>query len=276
MPHRVGIEFGVLGQRPSSGRCARAANPSRRAGHDVGRTRLQAQPAMHAIEQQIVIDHVTPPRPGRVRMLDRGYRLGGLGNVGGKLGFQSRLQPSRKNHNPPTKHPGLKMPRGSNAVLSRRISANAAGGGSSKMLTPSRNSSLTRITRRLPRPRHCDLAPSHDREPHVLGILWIRGEDLRDAAPRMRAILRPAFPQTRREFRGRNRDLCAQYRVSRIEIPESLVSRDGFRVRRPLRIAHRGSHSPARSDVRPPVDCPRNPRSREAVLQTQARSPPRR
>ena len=73
---------------------------------DVGRARLEAEPAMNAVEQQLVVNHVA----------------NGLGGTGGKLGHQSA----------PTKHPGLKMFAGSKVPFSRFISLNTPGFGRSK------------------------------------------------------------------------------------------------------------------------------------------------
>src|ERR1039458_9853205 len=67
--------------------------------YNVGRTSLGAKAAMNAFEQQVVVGDAA----NRIQWCDgsRGHQI------------------------PPTKHPGLKIPAGSKAALSRRISASA-------------------------------------------------------------------------------------------------------------------------------------------------------
>src|SRR5208337_404214 len=81
--------------------------------YNVGRTSLGAQPAMDAGEQQVVVGSAA----NRIQWSE------------GSLSHQM----------PPTKHPGLKIPAGSKAALSRRMSASAPALGVSK------NSSVSRI-----------------------------------------------------------------------------------------------------------------------------------
>src|SRR5271157_6282185 len=74
--------------------------------YNVGRASLGAEAAMNAVEQQVVVGNAA----NRIRWCDgsRGHQI------------------------PPTKHPGLKIPAGSKADLSRRISASAPSLGVSK------------------------------------------------------------------------------------------------------------------------------------------------
>src|SRR5271154_2227604 len=80
---------------------------------------------MNTVEQQIVIADVA----NRTRRRDGGFA----------------------HQIPPTKHPGLKTPAGSNAALSRRIRASAPPLGVSKNSSESRTAGAAAINRRLPR-----------------------------------------------------------------------------------------------------------------------------
>src|SRR5208283_5431772 len=93
--------------------------------YNVRWTSLGAEPAMYAVEQQVVVADAAT----RIRWRDggRGHQI------------------------PPTKHPGLKIPAGSKAALSRRISASAPSLGVSKNSSESRIAAAAAISRRLPR-----------------------------------------------------------------------------------------------------------------------------
>src|SRR5271163_167273 len=93
--------------------------------YNVCRTGLGAEPAMHAVEQQVVVANVA----NRIRRCDAW----------------------RGHHIPPTKHPGLKIPAGSKAVFSRRISASAPSLGVSKNSSESRIAGSAARSRRFPR-----------------------------------------------------------------------------------------------------------------------------
>src|ERR1035437_4194411 len=80
--------------------------------YNVGRTSLGAEPAMNAVERQVVVG-------------DAARRI---------LWYQG----GRGHQIPPTKHPGLKIPTGSKAALSRRIIASAPALGVSKNSSESR------------------------------------------------------------------------------------------------------------------------------------------
>src|SRR5271155_3850214 len=94
--------------------------------HDVGRARLRAKPAMNAVEEQVVVGDISNPTP--------------------------RWRHARLVHQiPPTKHPGLKIPAGSKAALSRRMSASAPSLGVSKNSRELRISGAAASNRRVPR-----------------------------------------------------------------------------------------------------------------------------
>src|SRR5277367_152658 len=97
--------------------------------HDVGRAGLRAKPAMNAVEQQVIVGDV----PNRTRW--RHARL--------------------VHQIPPTKHPGLKIPAGSKAALSRRMSASAPSLGVSKNSSELRIAGAAASNRRVPR-AECD------------------------------------------------------------------------------------------------------------------------
>src|ERR1700683_2297118 len=93
--------------------------------HDVGRAGLRAEPAMNAVEEQVVV---------------------------GDVSNRTRRCHDRLVHQiPPTKHPGLKMPAGSKAALSRRMSASAPSLGVSKNTSELRMAGGAASSRRLPR-----------------------------------------------------------------------------------------------------------------------------
>src|SRR5260221_12049987 len=93
--------------------------------HNVGRTSLGTQPAMNAVEQQLVVADVA----NGIRLCDlrRGHQI------------------------PPTKHPGLKIPAGSKAALTRRTSVSAPSFGVSKNCSEPRTPGAAASSRRLPR-----------------------------------------------------------------------------------------------------------------------------
>src|SRR5208283_37327 len=93
--------------------------------HDVGRARLSAEPAMNAVEEQVIV---------------------------GDISYRTRRCHARLGHQiPPTKHPGLKIPAGSKAALSRRMSASAPSLGVSKNSSELRISGAAASNRRVPR-----------------------------------------------------------------------------------------------------------------------------
>src|SRR5208282_5705413 len=93
--------------------------------YNVSRTSLGAKATMNAFEQQVVVG-------------DAAHRI-------------QRYERGRGHQIPPTKHPGLKIPAGSKAALSRRISARAPALGVSKNSSESRMAGAAAISRRLPR-----------------------------------------------------------------------------------------------------------------------------
>src|SRR5271166_6535925 len=93
--------------------------------HDVGRAGLRAEPAMNAVEQQVVIGNVS----NRTRRCH--------------ARFVHQIRP--------TKHPGLKIPAGSKAALSRRMSASAPSLGVSKNSSELLIAGAAASNRRVPR-----------------------------------------------------------------------------------------------------------------------------
>src|SRR5580704_16041139 len=68
-----------------------------------------------------------------------------------------------------------------------------------------------------------DFTPSRDGLPHALRVREVRGKNLRDARARMRAVLRSALLQTRREIRRRHCDLSAQRSLGGLEVAHAFI-----------------------------------------------------
>ena len=222
MAHRVGIEL----EPALRERLHQIDTATRRihlgARQRIGRARLEAEPAMHAIEEQLVIDDVANRRDAR------------------ELSAISI---------PPTKHPGLKIPAGSKLALSRRINLSAPSSGESKAIScSSRRSAERRIENaQMAASARGDRAPS-GHAVRAASAPAVSNRNLRDAASGVSAKLRVAFGETSRELAREARRCCAvKLPAGKLEVAQPLI---GFRSRRRLRGSQPASDRRALQNLR--------------------------
>ena len=140
----------------------------------VGRARLQAEPAMHAVEQQFVFDHVAHRRRRRA------------GATGSRV---SRRSPSKSPNEASGIEDSGRIERGLEpAHQLERAGRRVVEKFQMPIATPAR----PRARRRWPRAACAMRAPSRERLARLHRVKLAADEDLRDAASRVRTKLRAA------------------------------------------------------------------------------------